>query len=154
MSYELWLGVRYLVRRRRERFVSVIALLSIGGVALGVMAMLVVLAVMSGFDHDLKEKLVATNAHLTLEAGRQAGQETDQGKGEEGPGQAERHVMSCNQITCQRHSRVISGFPPETDSMIPRPTAMTRPMATQAGDTWLRTPPYQSAASAPIRRMK
>ena len=68
MSYELWLGVRYLVRRRRERFVSVIALLSIGGVALGVMALLVVLAVMSGFDHDLKEKLVATNAHLTVEA--------------------------------------------------------------------------------------
>ena len=68
MRYELWLSIRYLLARRRERFVSVIAVLSIGGVALGVMALLVVLAVMSGFDHDLKEKLVGTNAHLTVEA--------------------------------------------------------------------------------------
>ena len=68
MRYELWLGLRYLMARRRERFVSVIAALSIGGVALGVMALLVVLAVMSGFDHDLKEKLVGANAHIVIEA--------------------------------------------------------------------------------------
>ena len=67
MRYELWLSVRYLMARRRERFVSIIALLSVGGVALGVMALLLVLSVMSGFDHDLKEKLVGTNAHLTIE---------------------------------------------------------------------------------------
>jgi len=70
MSYELWLGLRYLLHRRRERFVSIIAVLSIGGVALGVMALLIVLSVMSGFDHDLKEKLVGANAHLTVEAAR------------------------------------------------------------------------------------
>lgn len=68
MSYELWLSIRYLLARRRERFVSVIAVLSIGGVALGVMALLVVLSVMSGFDHDLKDKLVGANAHLTVES--------------------------------------------------------------------------------------
>ncbi len=68
MRYELWLGVRYLLARRRERFVSIIAVLSIGGVALGVMALLVVLAVMSGFDYDLKDKLVGANAHVIIEA--------------------------------------------------------------------------------------
>lgn len=68
MRYELWLGWRYLFARRRERFVSVIAALSIGGVALGVAALLVVLAVMSGFDHDIKDKLVGTNAHLIVES--------------------------------------------------------------------------------------
>lgn len=68
MRYELWLSLRYLLARRRERFVSVIAVLSIGGVALGVMALLVVLSVMSGFDHDLKEKLVGANAHLVVES--------------------------------------------------------------------------------------
>ncbi len=68
MRYELWLSLRYLFARRRERFVSIIAVLSIGGVALGVMALLVVLSVMSGFDHDLKEKLVGANAHLTVES--------------------------------------------------------------------------------------
>ena len=68
MRYELWLGWRYLFAKRRERFISVIATLSIGGVALGVAALLVVLAVMSGFDHDMKDKLVGTNAHLILDA--------------------------------------------------------------------------------------
>ena len=68
MRYELWLGWRYLFAKRRERFISIIAVLSIGGVALGVSALLVVLAVMSGFDHDIKEKLVGTNAHLIVDA--------------------------------------------------------------------------------------
>ena len=67
MRYELWLGMRYLFARRRERFISVIAFLSISGVALGVAALIVVLAVMSGFDHDIKEKLVSTNAHLIVD---------------------------------------------------------------------------------------
>jgi lipoprotein-releasing system permease protein len=68
MRYELWLGLRYLFAKRRERFLSVIAAASIGGVALGVAALLVVIAVMSGFDHDIKEKLVGTNAHLVVDA--------------------------------------------------------------------------------------
>ena len=68
MRYELWLSLRYLRAKRRERFVSVIGVLSVGGVALGVMALLVVLAVMSGFDHDLKEKLVGTHAHVSVES--------------------------------------------------------------------------------------
>ncbi|HBQ38571.1 MAG: hypothetical protein A3I71_00315 [Omnitrophica WOR_2 bacterium RIFCSPLOWO2_02_FULL_63_16] len=66
MRYELWLGLRYLLSPRKERFVSLIAVLSIGGIALGVTALLVVLAVMSGFDHDLKDKLIGTNAHLII----------------------------------------------------------------------------------------
>ena len=68
MRYELWLSLRYLLAKRRERFISIIAVLSIGGVALGVMALLVVLSVMSGFDYDLKEKLVGANAHLSVQS--------------------------------------------------------------------------------------
>jgi lipoprotein-releasing system permease protein len=68
MRYELWLGLRYLFAKRRERFISIIAVLSIGGVALGVSALLVVLAVMSGFDHDITEKLIGTNAHVIIDA--------------------------------------------------------------------------------------
>ncbi len=67
MRYELWLGLRYLFAKRRERFISVIAVLSIGGVALGVAALIVVLAVMSGFDHDITEKLINTNAHVIVD---------------------------------------------------------------------------------------
>jgi len=68
MRYELGLGLRYLFAKRRERFISIIAVLSIGGVALGVAALLIVLAVMSGFDHDIQDKLVGTNAHLIVDA--------------------------------------------------------------------------------------
>ncbi|MBI4340888.1 MAG: FtsX-like permease family protein [Candidatus Omnitrophica bacterium] len=67
MRYELWLGIRYLFTKRRERFISAIAALSIGGVTLGVAALLVVLAVMSGFDHDITEKLINTNSQLIID---------------------------------------------------------------------------------------
>ena len=68
MRVEHWLGVRYLFAKRREKFISIIAVLSIGGVTLGVAALLVVLSVMSGFDHDITEKLINMNAHLTVDA--------------------------------------------------------------------------------------
>ena len=68
MGYEFWLSCRYLLHKRRERLISVISMLAIGGIAIGVMALLVVLSVMSGFDFDLKEKLVGANAHLVIEA--------------------------------------------------------------------------------------
>lgn len=67
MRYEVWLGLRYLFARRRERFISIIAALSIGGVALGVTALLVVLAVMSGYESDMKDKLIGTKAHLIVD---------------------------------------------------------------------------------------
>jgi len=68
MPYELWLGLRYLFAKRREKFISIIAVLSIGGVTLGVAALIVVLAVMSGFDHDITDKLINTNAHVIVDA--------------------------------------------------------------------------------------
>lgn len=70
MRYELWLGLRYLFAKRRERFISIIAALSIGGVALGVAALIAVLAVMSGFDQGLTDKLVGMNAHVIIESPR------------------------------------------------------------------------------------
>ncbi len=68
MMYELWLGWRFLFAKRREKFISLIAALSIGGVALGVAALIVVLAVMTGFDHDMTEKLISINAHIVVDA--------------------------------------------------------------------------------------
>jgi len=59
--------VRYLRARRRERFVSLIAAISLAGVALGTFALTVTLAVMSGFQEDLRERLLAFNPHITLE---------------------------------------------------------------------------------------
>ena len=68
MRYEVWLGLRYLFAKRQERFISVIAALSIGGVALGVAALLIVIPVMSGFHEELKNKLIGINAHLIVDS--------------------------------------------------------------------------------------
>lgn len=67
MLQECRIGFRYLVAKRRERFVSLISLFSILGVAVGVMALIAVLAVMNGFDRDLREKVIGMNAHLFIE---------------------------------------------------------------------------------------
>ena len=68
MRYEWLIGVRYLRARRRERFVSLIALISLTGVALGTFALTVVLSVMSGFQEDLRGRLLAFNPEITVEA--------------------------------------------------------------------------------------
>src|SRR5512133_2453936 len=66
MPYELFISLRYLKSKRRSAFISIITLISTAGVALGVMALIVVLAVMTGFELDLKEKILGTNAHIVV----------------------------------------------------------------------------------------
>ncbi len=68
MRYELFLSLRYLFSQRKYSFLSITTLISVAGVAIGVMALIVVIAVMSGFDSDLKEKITGTNAHLFIES--------------------------------------------------------------------------------------
>ncbi|MEE8317305.1 MAG: lipoprotein-releasing system transmembrane subunit LolC, partial [Candidatus Omnitrophota bacterium] len=67
MQYELWISFRYLISRRKEGFISIISFISVMGVAVGVTALIVVLAVMSGFDNELREKIVGTNSHIVIE---------------------------------------------------------------------------------------
>ena len=66
MPYELFIGLRYLKVKRKSAFISMITLISTAGVALGVMALIVVLAVMTGFEEDLKDKILGTNAHVVV----------------------------------------------------------------------------------------
>lgn len=67
MRFEYLIGVRYLRARRRERFVSMIAIISLAGVAIGTFALTVVLSVMSGFQEDLRDRLLSFNPHITVE---------------------------------------------------------------------------------------
>ncbi|HTY86372.1 MAG TPA: ABC transporter permease [Candidatus Acidoferrum sp.] len=64
LPFELLLALRYL--RPKRTFVSIITLISIVGVALGVAVLIIVISVMSGFDHDLREKILGFNAHLKV----------------------------------------------------------------------------------------
>jgi len=66
MSFELFVSYRYLKAKRKQSFISIITFISMGGVALGVMAMIVVLAVMSGFENDLKNKILGLNSHVLV----------------------------------------------------------------------------------------
>lgn len=64
LPFELLLALRYL--RPKRTFVSIITLISIVGVALGVAVLIIVISVMSGFDHDLRAKILGFNAHLRI----------------------------------------------------------------------------------------
>jgi len=67
MFSELWLSQRYLRAGKKEKIISITALISVVGIAIGVMVLIVVISVMSGFDRFLEDKMVGTNSHLTLE---------------------------------------------------------------------------------------
>jgi len=73
MKYEWFIGLRYLKAKRKQTFISIITIISIVGVMVGVMALIVVLAVMSGFEKTLKEKILGTQAHLVLLKANQEG---------------------------------------------------------------------------------
>src|ERR1700722_5061017 len=64
LPFELLLALRYL--RPKRTFVSIITLISVVGVALGVAVLIIVISVMSGFDHDLREKILGFNSHLKI----------------------------------------------------------------------------------------
>jgi lipoprotein-releasing system permease protein len=68
MSYERFIGLRYLMAKKRTQVVSIITLISVCGVALGVTALIVVLSVMGGFKKDLKDKILGTKAHAVVQA--------------------------------------------------------------------------------------
>lgn len=66
MRYELFVGLRYLFARRRETFISLITLISVLGVMIGVMTLNVVMAVMTGFEEVLRDRLLGINAHVAV----------------------------------------------------------------------------------------
>ena len=65
-SFSKKIAVRYLWSKRSEAFVTIITVISIIGVALGVMVLNIVMAVMTGFEHELREKIVGANSHIVL----------------------------------------------------------------------------------------
>ena len=66
MSYELFVSIRHLRARKSQRFISLNTWISTAGVGLGVMALIVVIAVMSGFGKDLRDKILGTNSHVVV----------------------------------------------------------------------------------------
>ncbi len=65
-SIELFIGLRYTRAKRRNHFISFISLISMLGVGLGVMALIVVLSVMNGFENQLRERILGMVSHITV----------------------------------------------------------------------------------------
>jgi len=64
LPFELFVAVRYLLARRKQAFISLISLISAIGVAVGVMALLIVLALMTGLQGELRDRIVGSAAHV------------------------------------------------------------------------------------------
>ena len=67
MGYEWFISLRYLKTKRRQGFISLISLISVAGVTVGVMALIVVLAVMTGFTDSLRDKILGINSHIVVQ---------------------------------------------------------------------------------------
>ncbi len=65
--FEWMLAFRYLRARRRERFISVITLISLIGITLGVATLIVVMSVMNGFRTELIDRILGINGHVVLQ---------------------------------------------------------------------------------------
>ena len=66
MRYELFIGLRYLRAKRREAFISLITIISTLGIAIGVMTLNITLAVMTGFEEDLRDRILGFNPHVSI----------------------------------------------------------------------------------------
>ncbi len=66
MPFEWFIALRYLRAKRKQAFISLITFISIAGVAVGVMALIVVIAVMTGFDSHLRTKILGINSHILV----------------------------------------------------------------------------------------
>lgn len=64
MPFELHIALRYLLAKRKQAFISVISLISTLGVTVGVMALVIALALMTGLQQELRDRILGSNPHI------------------------------------------------------------------------------------------
>jgi lipoprotein-releasing system permease protein len=64
LPFELFVAIRYLLAKRKQAFISLISLISTLGVMVGVMALLIALALMTGLQGELRDRIVGSSAHI------------------------------------------------------------------------------------------
>ena len=65
-SYEWFIALRYLRSKRRTRFVSIITYISVGGVLVGVAALVIVLSLFNGFESEVRERVIGERSHISV----------------------------------------------------------------------------------------
>jgi lipoprotein-releasing system permease protein len=66
MNYELFIAKRYLTAKRKQAFVSVITFISVLGITIGVMALIIALALITGFQQDVQNKILGATSHIMV----------------------------------------------------------------------------------------
>ncbi len=66
MKYETSIGLRYLRSKRKEAFISFTTWISVVGIAIGVLALILVIAVMTGFQNEIRERILGINPHILV----------------------------------------------------------------------------------------
>src|SRR5664279_6591320 len=66
MQFELFVAARYLRAKRRQALIGVITIISVVGVAAGVAALIIALAINNGFRQDLQDRLLGSSSHINL----------------------------------------------------------------------------------------
>lgn len=66
MLLEFRISLRYLLSKRKEKFISIITALALFGIAISVMVLIIVISVMGGFQKELKDKILGLNAHISI----------------------------------------------------------------------------------------
>ncbi len=66
MRFELAVALRYLRAKRKQTFLSVVSFISVLGIILGVMALIIALALMTGFQEDIQDKILGASAHVLI----------------------------------------------------------------------------------------
>ncbi len=65
--FEIWVSIKYLLPKTREKFFSIITIFSFVGIALGVATLIIVMSVMNGFREELTSKILGVNGHLKIQ---------------------------------------------------------------------------------------
>lgn len=66
MNYELFIAKRYLTAKRKQAFVSVITFISVLGITIGVMALIIALGLITGFQEDVQNKILGATSHIMV----------------------------------------------------------------------------------------
>ena len=64
--YENWIGARYVRARSSNQFISLISGISMGGIAVAVAVLIIVMSVVNGFERELKDRLLAMSGHANI----------------------------------------------------------------------------------------
>ncbi len=67
LPFSLFVGLRYTRAKRRDRFISLISIISMIGIALGVMVLITVMSVMNGFERELRDRILGVSPHVLVQ---------------------------------------------------------------------------------------